>query len=287
MENHPYFDLWLHTTDELSALLSAAVVERVTLQEWPLSCVQRITLDSGKKLIYKAQAREGVEPDFYARVELPLLPAHQVLGQHDNSVAMLFEYIDAPVLKDLPLSEAEILRHGRALVEAVQAMPGGAPLYADLGSLDRWQGFVDETLAKISPLMAAGTFHVIRPETVARLSRWAASGPVRAAFEGKIALAHADLSGGNVFLTPSGYKIIDWQFPRRLPDGFDLSVYLDFMGLDPYRYVDPAVVNIAWFVRVAWYVHSQANLFPMGDRYEAFVVEFVERILAHEGSAPF
>ena len=187
------------------------------------------------------------------------------------------------MLKDLPLSEARILRHGRALVEAVQAMPGGAPLYADLGSLDRWQGFVDETLAKISPLMEAGTFHVIRPETVARLSRWAASGLVRAAFEGKIALAHADLSGGNVFLTPGGYKIIDWQFPRRLPDGFDLSVYLDFMGLDPI-----VTSTRLWSspVRPRGLVRPQpGELFPMGDRYEAFVVEFVERILAHEGSA--
>jgi hypothetical protein len=54
------------------------------------------------------------------------------------------------------------------------------------------------------------------------------------------------------------------------------------MGLDPYSYVDPAVVNIAWFIRVAWYVHSQADLFPELDRYEAFVLDYAERILAHK-----
>jgi hypothetical protein len=282
MECHPYFDLWLHSTGELSALLSATVIERHTLHEWPLSCVQRITLDDGKKLIYKIQGREGIEPDFYARVESPLLPAYRTLDRLNNSVIMLFEFIDAPALRDLHLSEAEILCHGRALVEAVQGMPGSAPLYADLGSLDRWQRFVDETLAKLSILIAVEKFRVIRPEAVTRLATWAATHPVRAAFQGKITLTHADLSGGNVFLTPTGYKIIDWQFPRRLPDGYDLAVYLDFMGLDPYSYVDPAVVNIAWFIRVAWYVHSQADLFPELDRYEAFVLDYAERILAHK-----
>lgn len=283
MEHHPYFDLWLYSTDELSVLLSAPVTGRCTLHEWPLSCVQRITLADGKKLIYKIQAREGVEPDFYTQVKSPLLPHYQILEPYHNSVAMLFEYIDAPTMQNLHLSPAEILCHGQALVAAVQGMPESAPLYADLGSLERWQGFVDETLSKLSALTAAGKFHVVNPEMITRLAAWAAADPVRAVFQGKTVLTHADLSGGNVFITPAGYKIIDWQFPRRLPDGFDLAVYLDFMDLDPYQYVAPAVVNIAWFIRAGWYAHSQADLFPQSNRYEAFVIQNVERILAHEG----
>ncbi len=282
MEHHPHFDLWLHTTDELSALLSATVTERLTLQEWTLSCVQRLTLDSGKKLIYKIQAGEGVEPEFYAQVKSPLLPAHQSLGRLKHSAAMLFEYIEAPALKDLSLSETQILDHGRALVKAVQAFPDRVPLYADLNSLIHWQEFANQTLTKLSRLLDTGKFRVIQPDTVTRLAAWADTGPVRRAFQGKGVITHADLSGGNVFLTPNGYKIIDWQFPRRLPEGFDLAVYLDFMGVDPYQYVDPAVVNIAWFTRVNWYVHSQVDLFPDSDRYEAFVINSADRILGHE-----
>jgi hypothetical protein len=282
MQQHPTFDLWLHTTQELSALLAEPVTERVTLHEWTLSCVQRITLADGQRLIYKAQASEGVEADFYAQVESPLLPQHRALGRCKDTVAILFEYIAAPPLKDLRASEAEIVAHGRALVEAVQALPDNAPLYATLDGPTRWQGFVDETLAKLSALIASGKFRGIRPEMVTRLASWASSAPVCAAFRGRSVLTHADLSGGNVFLTPSGYKIIDWQFPRRLPQGFDLAVYLDFMGVDPYAYVDAAVIHIAWFVRVAWYVHTQADLFPQSNRYEVFVDENVRRVLARE-----
>jgi hypothetical protein len=279
MQKHPTYNLWLHTTAELSTLLAEPVTERITLHEWTLSSVQRLTLASGKRLIYKVQASEGVEAEFYAQVSSPLLPEHRDLGCFRDTLAMLFEYIDVPPLKDLHLSEAEIVSHGRALVAAVQAMPPGVPLYATLDTPARWEEFVAETLSKLSALILARRFRFIPPTAVKRLAAWAASAPVRAAFRGKIVFTHADLSGSNVFLTPAGYKIIDWQFPRRLPEGFDLAVFLDFMGVDPYAYVDPAVVGIAWFVRVAWYVHTQADLFPQSDRYEPFVIENIERVL--------
>ena len=116
----------------------------------------------------------------------------------------------------------------------------------------------------------------------ARLAAWADSGAVRAVYRAPGVFTHADLSGGNVFLTPGGYKVIDWQFPRCLPQGFDLAVYLDFMGVNPCAYINPTVVNIAWFLRVGWYVHTQVNLFPQSDRYEAFVIPYVDKILVEE-----
>ena len=42
---HPYFDLRLHDDQELESHLSTKIVERITLHEWPLSCVQRLTLE--------------------------------------------------------------------------------------------------------------------------------------------------------------------------------------------------------------------------------------------------
>jgi hypothetical protein len=279
MQRHPTYDLWLHTDAELAGLLGSDVLERIDLQAWTLSCVQRLILQDGRRLIYKAQAEEGVEADFYARVSSPLLVGHRCLGRHANTVTLLFDYVAPPPLKDLPLSPAEILAHGHDLVTAVQGLGDGAPLYADLGSLERWEAFVVANLSRLTALIASGKFRSTPPQTVTRLAAWAASPPVRAAFRGRCVFSHADLSGGNVFLTQAGYKIIDWQFPRRLPEGVDLAVYLDFMHLDPYQHVDPAVVNIAWFLRVGWYIHTQVDLFPSSDRYEAFVAANVHRII--------
>jgi hypothetical protein len=56
MYRHPYFDLVLHDDEELSALLGWRIVERRTLHEWPLSCVQRVTTADDTRIVYKAQA---------------------------------------------------------------------------------------------------------------------------------------------------------------------------------------------------------------------------------------
>jgi hypothetical protein len=53
MRQHLFFDLVLHDDDELSALLGSPVVDRRTLHEWPLSCVQRVTTAGGGTIIYK------------------------------------------------------------------------------------------------------------------------------------------------------------------------------------------------------------------------------------------
>ena len=45
----------MHEDDELAKHIGSEIAERVTIHEWPLSCVQRITTGDGRKLIYKAQ----------------------------------------------------------------------------------------------------------------------------------------------------------------------------------------------------------------------------------------
>ena len=47
MRTHPFFtDILMHTDDELAQALGVNIVQRETLHEWPLSCVQRLLLDS-------------------------------------------------------------------------------------------------------------------------------------------------------------------------------------------------------------------------------------------------
>ena len=93
MYRHPYFDLWMHDDEELVPLVQSDVLERVTLHEWPLSCVQRLTLADGRKLIYKAQFGPTVESQFYARARSGILPWAKTLHEADGYVCMLIEFI--------------------------------------------------------------------------------------------------------------------------------------------------------------------------------------------------
>lgn len=66
-EKHPFFDLWLHTTDVLEELLGGTIATQETIHDWPLSSVQRLVIVDGCRLIYKVQNKATVEREFYRR----------------------------------------------------------------------------------------------------------------------------------------------------------------------------------------------------------------------------
>lgn len=277
MERHPYFNLWLHSNAELESLLCASLGERVTLHEWPLSCVQRLRLANGETWIYKAQFNEGVEAAFYARAYSPLLVQHRVLGGYRNTNALLLEAIDAPLLQQTAPDESAALDHIHRLETALAQIQGDLPVYADLGTSERWEAFAMGTCARLETLNVDGHFTRVPPSGVNGLKHWARSAAVLAAV-GQPVFAHADLSGDNIFITPDGYRVIDWQYPRRLAAGFDRACLLESLGYDPSRWVEPAVVEMMRFVRLAWFVECQIRLFPQGQ-YEASVVDLIAKIL--------
>ena len=278
MDRHPYFDLWLHSDAELAPILPAPLTGRETLHEWPLSCVQRLTLADGSRWIYKAQTTEGVEAAFYARARSPLLPGCRDLGVYQNTRTLLFEYIDAPLLSQSSLSEQEVLAHADRLEAAIAQIAGDPPVYQNLGMFERWQAFTVRACRELDTLITDGRFVQVRKESLPPLLDWAGSDTVRAAFA-VTALAHADLSAENVFLTKDGYRVIDWQYPRRIPAGFDRVALLESFGLDPLRHVTAELVGIHCFVRLAWFADCQARLFPAGETYDASCADLIERIL--------
>jgi len=280
MERHPYFDLWLHPTAELALLLGCEIIERTTLHEWPLSCVQMIRLDDGRRWIYKCQFHEGVEARFYECVRSPLLTGYRQLGEYDRTVSMFLEFIPAPRLCDLGLSQVEILDHGRRILAQIRDLEPGAPVYQDLGTWPLWQAYTADTLAKLDMLIGTGVFRLTRSPVLKDLARWAASPDLQQGIQSDPGLLHADLSGDNIFLTPDGYRVIDWQYPRRGPAGVDWACYLDGMGLDPLAYVPRAAVQVFWFIRLNWFVECKTRLFPPGEVYDRQVAALAERILA-------
>jgi len=108
MERHPVFSrIRLHSDSELAETLGAGIVERQTIHEWPLSCVQRVVLEGGERLVYKAQLSPTVEPAFYEHAISSLLTGHRFLAKVDDCEIMTLDWIDAPLLRDALLSEGE------------------------------------------------------------------------------------------------------------------------------------------------------------------------------------
>jgi hypothetical protein len=280
MHAHPYFDLRLHTDDELDARIGDPIVERTTLHEWPLSCVQRLTLESGRRLIYKAQYGPTVEADVYARVRSPLLPRAETLYRAEGHVCMLIEYVDAPMFEDLEPSEQEALRVAGEVRAQLDALEGDLPAYLDIRDQGRWRAYVGAMLDELAALIEGGAFSQTTAQMAADLARWAVSPSVLAAFQGPCGYVHRDLSADNLLVLPDGYKVIDWQRPLWGPTDLDRVDLLNSLGYDPLRHVDPSVVQVWLILSIGWLTEAKARWFPEGETYDREVAERIARVRA-------
>ena len=222
MHRHEYFDLWLHDDDELGPLVQGEIVERVTLHEWPLSCVQRLTLSGGRKLIYKTQFGPTVESEFYARARSNLLPWAQTIAEFDGHVCMLIEFVRGPLIETLDLPEDEAARIGREVLARITDISGELPHVYDVSDEKKWETFIRAMLRTLTELVGH-KFSLVDETTVRDMERWAFSKSVLSTIRARPGCVHRDLSGDNLFILPDGYRLIDWQRPILGPPAVDVA----------------------------------------------------------------
>ena len=214
VERHPVFPrIRLHSDLELTKALGAGIVERQIIHEWPLSCVQRVVLEGGERLVYKSQLPPTLEPAFYEHAVSSLLTSHRFLAKVDDCEIMTLDWIDAPLLRDVVRSNEEWLVRGKELIARIGAMEGVPPVYLDIGSGTAWSTVVDATLGMLAELIRSGRFRSIGQEHVDELRRWAESRAVHDCIAERPRLIHGDLKASQVFLERDGYRVIDWQRP--------------------------------------------------------------------------
>ena len=265
MHRHKYFNLWLHDDGELAPLVQGEVVERVTLHEWPLACVQRLITSDGRTLIYKTQYGPTVEPVFYASARSALLALAQTIYRADDGhVCMLIEFVEGPSLEDLNLPEAEVAHIGRALLEQIGEIAGELPFFVDVSTEDKWTDLVNTTLQGLGELIGAGKFSRADKNVVNHLERWAFSQAARSAIRTRPGYVHHDLGGDNIFVLPGQYRVIDWQRPIVGPADLDLATLIESSGFDPLKYVETGVVWVMYLLRVHWLVQCALQWFPPG-----------------------
>lgn len=282
MIHHQHFNLLLHTNGEIGAHLGGEVVVRTTLQEWPLSCVQRIMLYCGRRVIYKSQYGPTVEPEFHACAASSLLVKGDTLYHGDGHASMLFPFIEAPLLNTLNLGEEELVAVGQTLLADIAALRGKVPVWLDVSTVGRWRRAMNDMLDDLASLVQEGDFVQVDEETVAHLAEQARADHLLAALAEHPGLVHGDLAGDNVFVTREGYRIIDWQRPLRAPRGLDLATLLESSGHDPLPYVGRGIVDIMHLLRIYWLVQCARHWFTPGrTSYDQQIAALAGRINAY------
>jgi hypothetical protein len=286
MRRHPYFDLWLHDDQELVPLVGGEIAERVTLHEWPLSCVQRLTLGDGRRLIYKTQYGPTVEPEVYAQARSTLLPRAETIYRADGHACMLIEYVEAPMFEDLDPSEENAVRVGREVQARLAEVDGERPCYIDVGDEARWTAYIEAMLGELIGLVERGAFTIVTPAMVRDLARCAQSAPVLDAIRARPGYVHRDLSADNILVLPAGgiqapaggYRVIDWQRPIRGPVDLDLVDLLNSLGYDPPRHVDVGVFKVWLLLSIGWLTEAKARWFPEGESYDQQIADLAIRL---------
>jgi hypothetical protein len=286
MLKHAAFDLLLHTTPELELLLGEPLADRRSVHAWPLSAVERLTTASGARWIYKTQRTPTCEPDFYERVRSPLLPGSRLLSRDSVYSTMLFEFIDAPLMRDLALPPDELARHGNALVAAIRGIGEDVPVYVDISTVERWRVFAETALSGLTELVADGRLSLSVDSNVDDVADWAASADVLSLIATTARLTHGDLKPDNVFVTDSGYRIIDWQRPQLAPAEVDLVSLMEGTS-DLFRYASAPVIGVFYLLRLHWAVVGKRDLLPglrgVFERWASDALGFIRR--AHVAAA--
>lgn len=274
MKKHPYHNLWIHDDHEIISHVKMEIRKRVTIHEWPLSCVQKITFDDDRILIYKSQYGPTVEPEFYAVAESPILPAADMLWSKDSHSCMLIEFIDAPQIGDLELSENEALRTGNEILAEIRAVTGEPPYYLDISGPEKWLSLVDTTISDLHELVAKKRFNLTSSDTVKIIEACARSSNVVSASSDDTGLIHGDPSGSNVFILPEGYRIVDWQRTKQGPREIDMVAFLYWRGIDPADHVNPGIVAMWYFLGINWLTQCKKRWIPSAISYDGKIVEF-------------
>jgi hypothetical protein len=264
MHRHEFFNLYLHDDTELTPLLQSDILERITLHEWPLSCVQRLSTSDGRNIIYKTQFGPTVESEFYANATSDLLVSGETIYHSNGHVCMLLEYIDAPSLKDLESSESQAVRIGRSLLTQISSIRGELPVYLDVSTEAKWGALVKTTLEELTTLVNQEQFHAVDTEHIARLERWALAAPTLSVLRRNPGYVHGDLGGDNLFVLPDGHRVIDWQRTKLGPTELDLVTLIESLGFDPLGHVDENIVWMTYFLRISWLSQCTLRWFPEG-----------------------
>lgn len=259
---HPTFpEITLHSDAELGLALGDAVAKRRTIHEWPLSCVQAVTLGDGRVIVYKSQLPPTVEPQFYQCSSSSLLAGHHVLGSVGRCQTLVTDWVDAPTLDAVPATDDEVAAQTRCVISHIAEIQGDPPVYLDIGTPEHWLSACEVALGRLSVLVQEGSFLRIPSQAVAALRHWTQRDDILSATIGS-QITHADLRADHIFVTRSGFRVIDWQRPvRTLPDVDLVSVLID-RRIEPSRYATRQAIEIYWFLRLYWALEAKTVLLP-------------------------
>jgi hypothetical protein len=279
MHRHPYFDLWLHDSDELIGFIGSPIVERFTIHEWPLSCVQRLKCENGQSHIYKVQALPTVEPTFYGHARSPLLVGAQVLPIDGMPAALLLEDVQSPCLSACDFSRTTLQGVVDTILFQIAHIEGDLPSILDIRTNEQWCVHAQSIVRDVRALVDAGIFQRVTTAMVDQIACCSCSAETISALAGPTGYVHHDLRAENILVLKDSYKVLDWQRPIWGPTSLDHVTVLESVGIAPAVHMLPGVLQLRTLLLIGWFARAARYLFPAGaETYDIEIARLVRQL---------
>ena len=272
MHRHSAFNLWLHDNAELAAALRNPIVRRTILHEWPFSRVEFLLCADGQEYIYKVQGPPTVEPEFYERARSPLLVSTQALPNTVEPAAppaLLLEFVRAPRLSDLPLSDSRKRAIADELLDGLRQIDGTLPAQFDLRDRQQWTIRAHAILRDLRQLLVEATLPAGAAPLVDAVERHCHSRAIAAALAAPQGYVHGDLHSGNVLVCQQGYRVLDWQRPFFGPLDLDRARLWESLGLAATPGVAEEIRTLQSLLAIGLSAEQALHWFPPGKAWFA------------------
>jgi hypothetical protein len=278
MNKHPFFDLISPDNEEIAAILGCQILDRKTIAEWPLSCVEKVVNADGAEWMLKSNhAPCTIEGDFYSAVDRPFLIKPSFIKNEPPYQLIIYPHINGKPYSLTKLSqigsEKEIFRnHFAGILESLY--DSELPVYLKIDTKAHFLVAFRKMISSLVELVESGTFSHTKGQDIEELAMSIESTIMEDVALQKTTLVHGDFSIDNLLFTPTnGYYILDWQRPIFGSPLIDEYTFIKSNGAIP----EPPAILIGSLVQIYWFVDCAVNWFPAGSKtYDQQVKGLIE-----------
>ena len=258
-----FLDVWVHDDGKLEELLKKKINKREKLHQWPLSYVEKITLEDDTRVVYKSQhSAASVEKEFYSNIKMPFLTSPIYTETFENCDILILPYLDYPVFGKTPESDWD-----RVITEINDMIQGcsGMPVFFDLSSVEKVMQIIDNVGVIFHDKIEYQDFMTLKNQ-IPRL--------IDVCYNtGKIGYVHGDLNPSNVLIENGKPRyILDWQRPMIAPVLLENALAFRLARYDAIaRYGEFGILAI--ICHFIWYSYACKKLLP-------FVYDIASKLLS-------
>ena len=216
-------DIWIHDDEQLEELLNAKIKTREQLSHWPLSYVEKITLNNNTQIVYKSQrSAASVEKEIYSKMKTFFMPPLIYTGVYENCDIMLMSYLDYPTLGNVSECELErIVLYISGIIQDFSDMP----VFFDISSVERLKHIIETVCIGFD----AGD----DTQNIIALKKWISDNAYECYDNWQIGFVHGDLTAANILVDNGNPRyIIDWQRPMVAPVMLECAMAFRLAGYD-------------------------------------------------------